>query len=87
MRERNDLLVPLITCNKIVFHTAVTTTFCLFKGVNPQPEIHNSGKGTLGVNQAGLGLSDVHLRAITEPLIGKVGNFHNEGDCPFHRSH
>lgn len=87
MGERNDLLVPLVTCNKILFHTIITTMFCLLERVNPQPEIHNSGKSTVGVNQAGLGLSNVHLRVIIEPLIGKVVNFHKEGDSPFYRSH
>ena len=52
MGERNDLLVPLITCNKILFRTIITTMFCLLKRVNPQPEIHNSGKGTVVANQA-----------------------------------
>lgn len=87
MGERNDLLVPLVTCKKNLFHTIITAMFCLLKRVNPHPEIHNSVKGTVGVNQAGLGLSDIHLRPIIEPLMGKVGNFHNEGDSPFHRSH
>lgn len=87
MGERNDLVVPLVTCNKILFHTIITTMFCLLKRVKPQPEIHKSGKGTVGVNQAGLGLSDDHLRAIIDPLIEKVGNFHKEGESPFHRSH
>jgi len=58
--------VPLITYNKILFHTIITTKFCLLKLVNPEPEIHDSGKNTVGVNQAGLGLSDIHLRATTE---------------------
>lgn len=52
--------------------------FCLLKRVSCQSEIHNSEKGTVSVNQAGLGLSDVHLRAIIEPLIGKVGNLHKK---------
>lgn len=59
--------------------------FCLLR-VNPQPEIHNTGKGMVGINQAGLELSDVHLRAIIEPLTGKVGNFY-KGDSPFYRCH
>lgn len=86
MGERNGLLVPLLTCTKILFHTIITMMFCLLKGVHPQPGIHSCGKGTVGLNQDGLGLPNIQLGAITESLTGKVGNFHKEGDSPFHRS-
>lgn len=87
MGERNSLLVSLLTCNQILFHTIITMTFCQLRGVHPQPVIHRCAKGTVGLNQDGSGLPNVQLGAITEPLTGKLGNFHKERHSPFHRSH
>lgn len=87
MGERNNLLVSLLTCNNILFHTISTMVFCLLKGAHPQPGIHRCAKRTVGLNQDGLGLPNVQLGAITESLTGKVGNFHKAGDSPFHRNH
>lgn len=86
MGERISLLVSLLTCNKIHFHTIINMMFCLLKGVHPQPGIHSCGKGTVGLNQNGLGLPNVQMGAITESSTGKVGNFHKEGVSLFHRS-
>lgn len=52
------------TC--LLLHTVITTTFSLFKRFSPQPEIINSARGTVGIKYAGLGQSNVHLRAVRE---------------------
>lgn len=51
MGETNGLLVSLLTCNTIFFHTIITMIFCLLKGAHPQPGTHSCGKGTEGLNQ------------------------------------
>lgn len=48
----------------------MTTMLCLLGRLNPQT--HNGRKGRVGVNQAGLGLSDVHPKTIIGPLTSKV---------------